>query len=866
MDPIRRSTSDILLTRRGLLALPAARGGASSKEVAAVLLEFVALGYVGSHRLRDGLEALSTAQLAEVRESTIAALAAQLGADQKHKPLFRRFPRGIPRDTDTLWFQRVLCAYIQEPDQPCLWCQREGTTHVLRPCMHVVCNLCYDGSNDAACPICNRHVDPDNPFFGADDVREQPVEQVRFKLLTLVEDADATAREIIQSFCARKQALNPTDKADFIALLDGYGGKVLDWLPEQIPLKENVALVFGRLFALCPADAVLEKARAYIRTATDVLRLIAVHSGADAGLQGETLVEKKVQFYRDMPWWAEWVKNVERATRRHYENMSFETHVSRQIYRFPVAKLPRSVRRALMSILEGFEEHTLIEDMLRHRAYWVAVGEFLHPGEYAKRFPKLARAFAILRKKSPDGVRAERFRGFQARVEVAAANGDAEGMLEVLERRPGEFARRLDHVLRLARKDPRVAAKVVESFCANLQAYSLPVLLTLYAFLPTRTARAKRRMFWPKGGVATAVTISDKRPTLRLEDVQAMQAPIERELLRRFADHPHFDTALIDESLAEIIAPFNERTASPAAVNLPRGSTVHVPRSKVLRMFLHWCEPPGGDRTDIDLSIGFYDRDWNHVGVCSYYQLQLIHDGQTIAHSSGDLTSAPYPDGASEFVDLHRDAANETGIRYAVMVVNAFAGVPFSKLERGFAGLMLRDDTKGHHFDPRTVVLKFALQGEHGVFTPLCIDLETDTLHWLDIYSKGALAMNNVANSNQAITRVCPETMEYFQSRIRLDMRRLALLHAAARCRRVLLRADELVSTYERRDGETPQEFLHRLQADDGPVDDKPLELGDAPVLAILHRGDVALPNDSSAYALFREQVIPTMDAADLIS
>ena len=165
-------------------------------------------------------------------------------------------------------------------------------------------------------------------------------------------------------------------------------------------------------------------------------------------------------------------------------------------------------------------------------------------------------------------------------------------------------------------------AHVVETFSAHLQAYSLPVLLTLYAFLPTRTRRAKRRMFWPKGGVATGVSISDKRPTLQRSDVDAMQAPIERELLRRFADHPRFDTAIIDDALAEIIAPFNERTASPAAVNLPRGSTVYVPRSKVVRLFLHWCQPRArrvGPPTSTCRSASTI-ADWKHVAVCSYYQ------------------------------------------------------------------------------------------------------------------------------------------------------------------------------------------------------------------------------------------------------
>lgn len=865
MDPIRRPTANVLLTRRGVVTLPAARGGASAREVEAVLLELAALGYAGSQRLRQALEALSTAQLADVRDSTITALAAQLGANHKHTPLFRRFPRGIPRDTTALWWKRVLSAYLQAPDQPCLSCQRDATTHVLRPCEHVVCDHCYDGSNYSACPVCNRHVDRSSPFFGPDEVREPPTERVRFKLLTVAEDPHAIARELFESFCARKQALNPTDKADFTTLLDDYRAQVLEWLPEQIPLKENVALIFGRLFSLCLSEQVLDKGRAHLRTATDVLRLIAVYSNADAALQGETVIEKRTQYYRDQPWWAEWVKHIAPELKERYYKHSYLAHVPRQIYRFKVAKLARPMRRALMSILEGFEEHTLIEDMLRHRAYWVAVGEFLHPGEYAKRFPKLARAFAIVRKKSPDGVRAEVFRGFMARVEIAARDGDVAAMLDVLGRRPGELGRRLDHVLRLAGDDPQVTASVIETFTSHLHAYSMPVLLTLYGLLPTRAQRAKRRMFWPKGGVATGVTIADRRPTLRRADIEALHTVIERELLRRLAEKPHFDTALVDDALDDIVAPFNERTASLSAVNLPRGSTVHVPRSKILRLFLHWCEPPNGERTDIDLSVGFYNEKWEHVGVCSYYRLEMIHKGRTIAKSSGDLTSAPYPDGASEFVDVYRKAAGDTGIRYAVMVVNAYAGVPFSKLERGFAGLMLRDDPEGSHFDPRTVALEFALQGEHGVFTPLCVDLETDTMHWLDIYSKGELAMNNVENSNRSITRVCPETIEYFQSRVRLDMRRLALLHASARCRRVLLRAGEHASVHVRGDDETAQDFLHRLHAAAPPTQELP-ELGQAPVLAILHSGDVALPEGSSVYALFRDMLHPNLAAADLIS
>src|SRR5690606_3959943 len=109
----------------------------------------------------------------------------------------------------------------------------------------------------------------------------------------------------------------------------------------------------------------------------------------------------------------------------------------------------------------------------------------------------------------------------------------------------------------------------------------------------------------------------------------------------------------------------------------------------------------------IDLSVGSYDASWKYKGVCSYYQLRYEKKKKLLAQSSGDFTSAPFPEGASEFVDIHRENALAAGLRYAVMVVNNYAGLPFSQLERGFAGVMLREDVGGHHFDPRTVTLKF---------------------------------------------------------------------------------------------------------------------------------------------------------------
>jgi hypothetical protein len=321
--PTRSAAAKLLLARRGLLFMPSPGGGATAQQVDATLLELAALGYAGSNRLRTALEGLSTEQLAHVRADSIAVLAAKRGANHAHTPLFRKFPRGIPRDTEALWWKRVLTHYIQAPDQPCLFCQRDGTTHVLRPCQHVICDHCYDGSNYSACPVCNRHVDRSSPFFQPSEVREAPNERVKFERLDLGGDIDAAARELFESFCTRTQALNPVDKTDFTALLEDYAAEALAWLPEKIPLKENVALILGQLFKHRPTAEVLPAARERLRTATDVLRFIAVYSGADAALQGTTIYDYKEMRYADSPWWVSWAQQASKELLAMYSDKTY---------------------------------------------------------------------------------------------------------------------------------------------------------------------------------------------------------------------------------------------------------------------------------------------------------------------------------------------------------------------------------------------------------------------------------------------------------------------------------------------------------------------------------------------------------------
>lgn len=863
-DGSPNSVRDLLLTRRGLAFISTSGPAPSEHVLRALQIELAGVGFALSSRLVARLGKCSSVELADFHNGSLRALQNHLGGDKKHEPLFRRFPEGIPDDTLVLWWSKVLVHFLQAEDQPCLFCERTGTTYVLNPCCHVVCSACFDGANYSACPVCEHHVDRSSPFFKETPVRTLPSERVVFKRIDLGEDLDLEARSLFVSLCERKQALSPNDRDALGMLVKEYGTKVLAWIPESIPVRENAALIFGTLSLAFPPAEWLPKAKAFLSTATDVLRFIAVRSGKDGSLQKETVFKPVVRLAPNSGFW----KRIANALGAHARGpLPGIVNAPIQVNRFKVAKMSRGLRRDLLGILEGIPENRLIEDMLRHRSYWVWVGEFLHPHEYADRFPKVAKAFHVIRKKAPDGTAAPEFHTWYAKVTQAFTALDSESLLNTLSERPGEFGRRLDQLLR-SFPDPASRQLVTDRFLTMVPNLATPILLTMRSHFRIRDEKAGIRVYWPKGSVSKGVASPDNRDPIPRAALDPLVQGLERELLKRFAAKPAFTASLIDQGLRTVMVPFNERTAARSAVSLPRGSRIPVSTGKVIRLFLHWCQPDRkGTTTDLDLSVAFYDTEWKYAGVCSYYQLKhMASSGPLIAQSAGDTRDAPWPDGAAEFVDLHREPALESGIRYVVMVVNAYAGMPFSQLERSFAGLMFRDDAGGRHFDPRTVRLKFALDGENGIYMPLVLDLENNELHWLDVHSKGSLEMNNVETSKSAIARIGPDLIQYFASGTRPSLYELALLHAAARTPVVYLRDPSGVVRFKRESGEAILHFHARLVAEQGGVAASAPDANGPALLALLFQGDLDLPENSLAYALFRDQVTPSLAAGDLIS
>eukprot|EP00939_MAST-03C_sp_MAST-3C-sp1_P004393 g4393.t1 len=98
-------------------------------------------------------------------------------------------------------------------------------------------------------------------------------------------------------------------------------------------------------------------------------------------------------------------------------------------------------------------------------------------------------------------------------------------------------------------------------------------------------------------------------------------------------------------------------------------------RSRRVLCGISWCEhpPTHPKRTtiDLDLSLLLFDDKWNFIDHCSYQKMQT-HGCQ----HSGDLTSAPHPNGARETVQIDLDALLKgfPTCQYVAIVVYSYSG------------------------------------------------------------------------------------------------------------------------------------------------------------------------------------------------
>lgn len=548
--------------------------------------------------------------------------------------------------------------------------------------------------------------------------------------------------QLISHLIGANTSISATDKEDIKWAIEHIDNPS-NFLPEAIPHKENLSFTMAVLLNEGKVSA--QEASSYFKTATDVLRLAVALSDGDVSLAVPT--------------------------------------------RF--RKFKRAERRFLLGLLEACSNVT--EDMLRYKRRWIRLGEILHPGEYRTKFPKTNRAFDVLRNDLA-------FETFNGKVEKALEQKDVLTAIDLLKSRPGEFARRLDHLLRLANDGSNKAFLVLAAFSDVAEKIATPVLLQLSTHFTHRNDENELRTFFPKGNVAKIVGIDNNLPSLDANVCAMIVKTCEEALKVRFGALPSLGKVYLDERLKDYVIPFSQRSASKALRTLVRGSKVDLPEGDFLRFFLYWKEGKVGDKetgcVDIDLSSVLYGEEWDYKEHVSFTN---IHSSQYHAVHSGDITSAPF--GASEFIDINIPKALELGVRYVVTSIHSFTVQPFKDLPECFAGWMVRQEPNtGAIFEPKTVQDKIDISADSTIAIPAIIDLKERKVIWCDLSLSRHLAYHNTVEANQASMVLLGKSM---LSMVKPNLYDLFRLHLASRGEQVEDVA-EAETVYSLDEGVTP--------------------------------------------------------------
>lgn len=500
-------------------------------------------------------------------------------------------------------------------------------------------------------------------------------------------------RKMIASLMQSKVSFNEQDRSDLLELEDQLP------LGVEVTNKENLAFI---------ATLNVEFTSQF-KTATDVLRYAVAESGGDISLATKTKFKK----------------------------------------------FKKAERRELLRLLNELSGD-ITEDMLRYKSEWKRLGEILHPGEYASRFPKAAKAFDVLRNDLP-------FETFNSKTERLIKQGRMLEAAEHLSARPGEFARRLDHLLRDSTFD---VGQILRTFDSVADKVSSSVLLQTRAHFLNRGDTSGLRVFFPKGNIAKFAAIEDNRNGVS-QFSQAVVDICTKALAKIYGEGESLGRVYIDPSLKGYLIPFGNRSASAGVKTLARGTRMPLDDSKIVRFFTHWKDIDGGynGRVDIDLSAGMLDESFSTRGEIAYYALRGL--GGT---HSGDITSAP--NGASEFIDIDIDLAAKSGYRYVYMSILSYTRQSFSEIPELFAGFMGRGDgDSGEIFEPKTVLNKVDITMSGTSCIPLIIDTVEREVIWTDMSMPSTrYRPNNIASnknglellSEAMITRKAPTMLDLF--------------------------------------------------------------------------------------------------------
>ena len=520
-------------------------------------------------------------------------------------------------------------------------------------------------------------------------------QETKITVLSLGTEEDVI--EIFKQLAGANTSISNQDKEDMACLFEQIPG-ITKYLPEIIPFKENAAHI-GKLYVEHGKIVSVGVLKSYFSNATDILRFATALSNGDLSLS---------------------------------KNCRFRS-------------FSRKERRILLELLNSCSG--LEEDMIRNKERFIRLGERLHVGEYADKYKRAYRAFEKIRN-------GEVIRTHGGKLAVAIGKRDFANALELLKERPGEFARKLDHMLRICPEKEQVLS-AFEQVAFNV---STPVLLQVREHFIYRNS-GELRVYFPKGILSQARCI--ETPLAKMEENICEKAVdiCNKALTEHFKNKESMGKVYVADSMKNYLVPFNQRSASKAVKNIVPGSRISISDdTRAFRGFIWWTNDENGRRVDIDLSAAIFDENFQYMEHISYTNLR---SKKYEACHSGDITDGGLAsgNGVSEFLDVDINAVVANGARYIVYQVYCFTNQAFSKLPHVHFGFMERADVNsGEIYEPKTVKQKINITSESRVSIPAIFDCVERKVIWCDMnlaLANCTRVANNVESNLSSVALAC---------------------------------------------------------------------------------------------------------------
>ena len=463
------------------------------------------------------------------------------------------------------------------------------------------------------------------------------------------------------------------------ALLD-YGNSICI---KKIPFKENIAQYFRILSRINNdkkmKDYITKETLSFVKTPIDLLRVYAALSYGDITLRQNTIF----------------------------------------------ISLERCVRRVFLSILDDMAKtnSSIYDNLSRHDFLWKKVFEKLHVGEYKSRYPYIAEVASNFRNDLYETYYSQLNSSFDNQAEY----------IRLLKMRPGEFARRLDM---LVRKESYDLDYTLSEFKKVAGKVSTTLLLQLWEFYKNRNLYPTRVFKINLPHAEVFKEIDDLRNSVSDEVCDKVIKVIEEVLTDIYSNYEYKGKVYIDPNIKDYCLPVNSRNGSAQNKTLTFGTKIKLDPTEgnFLRFFTHFKNisyPDGGtERIDVDLSIEFVTEDFSQSFTLGWHNMGGGREFNSF--HSGDITDAP--EGASEFVDLDYKQAIKYA-RYAIVTNSSYTSQDFCDIPECFSGVMFMDEfcKEGEIFNPEFVKHKFTLtQKDSNLNIAFAIDLKTMEMIWID--------------------------------------------------------------------------------------------------------------------------------------